>query len=331
MAKSAVLETPVAKVKVAKAAKAPRKSRVVPATAPEQGRLVWLAPEEYAHGVQTRIREAFDIDNTVRDLAISIYDHGQKVPANATESEDNGKPVLDSGFTRDKAVQLIRRGFETAKDIDGFTRTIHDSERKLLVMVTPPTSDYQRFIAGILENRQQRVTDVQEALAHKELRDRFGKSEIDISEVYGYTNDNRVRNLRNLLECDPRVIDEVHEGRLSVNAAIQTACLTEAKVALVVAQAKEGKVTARDVADMHEEPEAKAKSEAEDSVEDSPVASKVPRNASAIKKFITENILSPEDRDSFSEPTIKLAQALLVYIAGQKTDIALLNAWNGLS
>lgn len=312
---------------------------------PTPGRIALLAPGEYTLGIQTRQSPLDPAE--VRSLAVSISEFGQKVPVYMTETTDDAGnptlPALDAGFNREAAVRLIREGFEYTDEM-GFPRTPQDANRLLLCYITPPASDYQREVAGVIENRHLPVTDVQEARMHERFRVKYNKKNPDIMEIYGYTNDNRIRALQNLLECDTAVIEAVDAGRLSVQAALTTAGAKPAVVKQVLAAAAEGKVTAREVADIRAE--GRSEGDPEPEVTTPTRASKarkaaeaatatdttiiVPRNASALKKFIAENVLSEEDKDSFPESVQALAEAILTYLRGEKGDRALLNKWEAV-
>lgn len=169
----------------------------------------------------SRIVNNPDVEAKIASLAESIAASGQLQPIQAYANDDGTyTPIF--GFTRVAACLHANVPVET-------------------VVVDRP-EEKTAFILGIRENHDRSdLTDVQEALQQRRLRTEFKLKDAEIARVYGYNNQNRVLALKKLLRLEQSVIDAVHEGRLSLSAALEAAKVDAEKRA---AAAEEGSTAA---------------------------------------------------------------------------------------
>lgn len=202
-----------------------------------------LAPAEITEGRNSRVVAEANYLDTVQARALDIAVHGQITPVEAYRTEGlDGlyHYTLISGFTRKAAVELIRAGFTAVHPITGVEQLFHNPDLKLRVSVVDIKPD-QAFIRGIIENvARKNTTDLQEAEAQDVLRQEYGWTDAAISRLYGYTNQNRVAKLRQLLKLDSKTQTLVHEGKLALHAALDTESLTPAEREEIFAAAADG-------------------------------------------------------------------------------------------
>jgi ParB-like chromosome segregation protein Spo0J len=99
-------------------------------------------------GVNSRVYEEADQKQKDLDRAISIFEHGQKVPVILRKRADD-KLELVAGFGRLRSVNLLRAGFEHKGE------KYHLPDLQILAQVDETlVDDKAAFIASIIENRR---------------------------------------------------------------------------------------------------------------------------------------------------------------------------------
>jgi ParB-like chromosome segregation protein Spo0J len=229
-----------------------------------------VEPSIVKEGRNARVVAEANYLDTVTARAIDIALNGQ---INAVEAyRVDGHLTLISGFTRKAAVELIRTGFEAVHPITGEKVLFHRPEQTLRVSVVDITPE-QAFLRGISENIARKdTTDLQEAEAQAILRDEYGWTDARISRYYGYTNQNRVAKLRQLLTLDVKTQNLVHEGKLALHVALEAAEVSPEERAAIfdactASDKVRGELVRAALRDLYE-----AKAEAARKVEPKPVA-----------------------------------------------------------
>lgn len=276
-----------------------------------------VPPTDVTRGQNSRVIEAANYKDCVTARAISIATEGQLQPAEARRDADK-RLVLTLGFTRLDAVELLREGFEH----DGVR--YHNPDAKLWVKVVDCTPE-EAFVRGIIENNDRNdVTDLQEAKAHEYLRTVLGKTDTEISKIYGYTNLNRTMALRKLVALDGKTQTLVHEGKLSLHAALLTKDLTEEQRAAIIdgATDSKGRVAGNIVkellrhnAEADAEPTGDAEGDESDAEPAAPKAKSLKRTAKDVQNWIAEQIAATEDGDTDCVTTVAQV-AFLNHLSG---------------
>lgn len=203
-----------------------------------RGDVFFVDPFEVIIKEELRGRHKPPTEDQIIERAISMLDFGQIQPVEARRTEDN-RLMLTLGFTRCAAARLIRDGF---MDSEGNERK--DAEFRLKVMVTD-CNDEAAFKRNVVENAHRNDTSaIDDALNHQILRDRYGMNDTQIARLYGESNSNRVCRYRKLLLLDSDTQDRIHQGKLTVQAALDALELpeTERAAALAAATTGNGKV-----------------------------------------------------------------------------------------
>lgn len=173
-----------------------------------------VAPSEILLNNDLRGRQFAPEEDKIIALAESMIDYGQQQPVQARRNSDN-RLLLVMGFTRTAAARLIVDGFTGS---DGLFR--QDSEFKLQVKITNG-NDEDSLIRNIVENAiRNECSPIDDAHNQERLRDRHGKSDIEIAKVYGYSSGVKVGRLRKLLSLCADGQKLVHIGKLGVQGAI---------------------------------------------------------------------------------------------------------------
>lgn len=293
-------------------------------------------PKVLQDGFNSRIKVEANRDATDLERAYSIYKNGQKVPC-IVRRLAGGSLELVAGEGRKRSVELIRKGFEyeTGKDK---SETVHDPDFKLRVAVDDKlTDDKAAFIASIVENQSRsEVSPLNLALQQKVLRDDFKLGETAIAKIYGYNNTNAINRLKKLLDYSKEVQQQVHDGRLSLDAALKVAKLPEEQQAAVLtatnrvtaaqigelvaanieAAAKVGKA---DKEDGGEESSAGGSGESEGGEGEDAGWKPEPRNAAALSKFIRGELLVADEGEEVNPRVKALATATLKFLEGTIT------------
>jgi ParB-like chromosome segregation protein Spo0J len=309
---------------------------------------LYLPPDEVKPGVNSRMVAEANYLDTVQARAVSIAIDGQLSPAEGRRLDD-GSVVIDFGNTRRDAVDMLRKGFEAVHPLTGERQLFHDPERKLWIRVMDTTAD-QAFLRAIKENIERKdTTDLQEALAQDELRNK-GWSDTRIARFYGYDNQNRVMALKKLLTLDRDTQTKVHEGKMALHAALLTAepGITADEREKIIAGATEGDRVRGEVVKklVRELLEAKAGPGAEAITGDTPTPGsgsvtaatasddsdkppKIKRSVKEFKSFVNERVEDPGDLD---ESVLDLLKAVVKWFDGKTGfgDKAILNRLQNL-
>lgn len=200
-------------------------------------------PNDVSPGKNARMIPAPNYADQVRERALDIATNRQLQPVEVRRDADNSL-ILTFGFTRRDAIILLREGFLLP---DG---TECRQEGALLWVKVVDATEDEAFDRGIAENRQRNdTTDLQEAKAQEYYRTKRGLNDTEIARKYGYTNQNRIMDLKKLLTLSESIQTLVHEGKMSLRAALDTLGIEEGKREAVVAAAtkESGKVSGPEV------------------------------------------------------------------------------------
>jgi len=205
------------------------KKNDVQVTADANARLVAIArPTHYVKAAELEVdfddRTVANADSVEKDvdLAISIAIHGQRQPVEAYRDPIDEKFHVVAGRTRTRAIARLNDGFEAIDPRTGTTARFHAPDLLVWVAECPQSSKEDLFLAALASNiKQNALTIVQEAYAVQKLTTDFGKTLTEAAAIFGYNNTNRQNKLLRLLDNQPaEVIDRVHTGQLSLDAAI---------------------------------------------------------------------------------------------------------------
>jgi ParB-like chromosome segregation protein Spo0J len=289
-------------------------------------------PSDAKPGKNSRMIENPNYPAKVQSLAIDIFINGQIQPAVVRRNADKTLELV-AGYTRHDAVELLRAGFDAIHPGTGEPMKFHDPEAKLWVKVED-MSDEEAFTTSLAENiKRNDTTDTQEALAQQELRDKFGWNDARIARFYGYTNQNRVSQLRKLLKLGKKTQEKVHAGDLSLYAALATDKMDEAaRNDLLDACANpQGKIDVNALKDALRASQEKVADqggttgeggEGEGEEEGDETPSNLKRNVSDFKKFAAE----VAQDESIDEGAKELFVKLTKWFAGKIGQRAVLNS-----
>jgi ParB family chromosome partitioning protein len=258
----------------------------------KRGDLFFIDPNEVLVEENWRGREFPPTEEEIIELATSIFRDGQLLPVEARRMLPNSKRLkLTLGFTRTAAVRLIRQGFTHPETGE----TIQDEKRPLKVVVVDG-SDEEAFKRNIIENAQRKATSaIDDAHNHRKLKDNYGYSDQQIARLYGLKTTNMIIRNRKLLVLDRDTQRKVHDGTLSVEAALMLLDLpTEKRAeAIQAAMSQNGKVASGKVREIAREAAIEANGELDS---DDPTAKAL---------IVTRDILS----DDHKEPRVGSAVA----------------------
>lgn len=285
-----------------------------------------VSPNDVVVKEELRGRKFRPSDEDIIEMAMSIFDHGQRQPIEVrrqTIGENKNMLVTTSGFTRTAAVRLIREGF-TGTD-DQFRQ---DAEYMLKVMVVD-CDDKKAFLNNIIENAHRNGTsDIDNAHNQQELREKYGYSDADIARLYQYKQQNKVGILRKLLQLTEDEQKLVHLGLMPVSTAVELLALPAEERAALIATIQDGDATQKIrgsvvveairnkvLADTDEDAASKT------AVAVDPSKFK-PRSMAAVKKFFDKQI----EGEGTDPAIVRFSKDFLKYLAGKTTDKAFTNA-----
>jgi ParB-like chromosome segregation protein Spo0J len=301
-------------------------------------------PDEIVVSEVNRGRWTPPTEEQIRDRAVSMIEITQLQPVECRRVEwketDEAKPqknVLELvlGFTRWSAACLIRQGF-THKG-----QSYHNPEFKLLVRVVD-SEPKDAFVRNIHENVQRNATSpIDDAYNQQRLRNEYGLKDAEIARVYGYKAQTTVGRLKKLLDLSDKEKKLVHEGKLSVQAAIDLLGLTQEEREKVLEEARKGKdgekingraVTAKVREKALEEAE-KPAVEANGTSSDAGQEAVIPRKPNEERVRTARPLTIKEVRDfaaslknDESETLKKFGENLLGFVTGVKSEKAMRNA-----
>ncbi len=277
--------------------------------------------------------------------AVSIALYGQQSPCLGHKEGDD--IVLDAGFTRLAAVQLLRTtGVDLKGEKDennfplegdaGVDRHFQDAELKLWVAINPKVKTAEdAYVASVSENIREDVSPLSQARAFAHLRDSFGWTKTRYATLLGYNNTNHVSGLEKLLQCDVRVQEAVGAGKLSLSAAVATIDLPKTEVTEVLKAVNGGKKVTRDaVAGGANRGGDSDDDEGEGEEGAKPAKPRtIARNAAAVKELLLDwaddkdeaaNFVLPENARNFLNALVKFVEGTRNAAYARKTFEALL-------
>lgn len=298
------------------------------------------------------------------DLAISIAIHGQRQPVEAYRDPIDEKLHVVAGRTRTRAIARLNDGFDAIDPRTGSVSRFHAPDLLVWVAECPQSSKEDLFLAALASNiKQNALTTVQEAYAVQKLTTDFGKTLTEAAAIFGYTNTNRQNKLLRLLDNQPaEVIDRVHTGQLSLDAAISLEGVDRREDRLSLIEAASDDATGRvdggklrslvrdyyakaaqpereqfDVAfgfKYDEKPKAEGDSTFslgdEDGEDDAPAKAdkgvNLKRSAADLRKLIASFVGNDEEPATDSQK--EFFKVLVKYLDGTKSETSLVNAIN---
>ncbi len=268
---------------------------------------------------ELRGREFVPPESTIIALAVSLLTQGQLQPVQCRRIDDN-RLQLVLGFTRTAAARLIRDGFT---DSDGVFH--QDAEFALQVKIVDG-NDEESLIRNIVENAIRNETSaIDDAHNQNRLRERYGKSDVEIAKIYGYPSSVKVGRLRKLLALEKPLQVLVHEG-LAVQAALDLLELPAEKRAEFIAEAEKGGgpingATVRAQVREHHLSDDGANAESDAGAVVAEVATKAakPLSIKEIRNFLTGQIEGDKQPDAVKA----FYTVLLGFVNGKKSDRSL--------
>jgi ParB-like chromosome segregation protein Spo0J len=162
-------------------------------------------------------------------MAESLLDNQQQQPIQCRRDPVDKRLILNVGFTRTAAGRMIVKGFT---DSNGVERK--DEDFKLKVTLSD-ANDEQAFKNNIVENAHRNQTSpIDDAYNQKMCRDRYGMADAEIAKLYNWKGTAKVAQLRNLLSLETPIQLMIHEGTISIQAALDMLQLTPEKRAEIV-------------------------------------------------------------------------------------------------
>lgn len=262
-----------------------------------RGDMLGVSPFDVIVKPELRGRHVAPSHEQIMERAISMIEHGQLQPVTARRDSEK-RIIITAGFTRTEAAQLIRKGFEH----EGKRYQVEDFKLQVRII---ECNDEDAFKQNIVENAHRNETSpVDDAHNQNRLRTQYNMNDAAIARLYGYTNQNKVGRLRKLLLLSSAQQLQVHNGTLTVSAALDLLELSEEDrdVALASATSEDGEVDANEVREKAREARA-AKGQ------------NTTRTIKEIRAFfetLKGESLSPDIR--------KFSDTFLMYLNGKRTD-----------
>jgi len=286
-----------------------------------RGDLFFVDPTQIIVREELRGRKFAPDAEKIIEMAMSIFDAGQRQPIECRKVEDKRLQVT-AGFTRTNAVRLIREGFVGTDDVNR-----HDPEYMIQVKFVDCNEEVA-LTNNIIENSHRNETsDIDDAHNQNRLREMYGYSDTRIASLYRYKSTVKVGRLRQLLSLSEQEQRLVHEGKLPTSGAIDLLALSSEKRTEVIETLKneDGKINGSSVTDQVREhilADAESKINS-DSVQSQlePVKS-VARNMRNIRTFF-ENVKNDEGKDVSVR---RFATDMLKWVAGKSSDKSMENA-----
>jgi ParB-like chromosome segregation protein Spo0J len=287
----------------------------------KRGDLWFVDPYQVQVSEELRGRRRPPADDAIIEMACSLLEHGQLQPV-LTRRDGQGRLVLTLGFTRTAAARLIRDGFT---DPDGTERR---DERFMLKAAVSDCSDQQAFTRNVIENARRNATsDMDDAHNQERLRG-YGMTDVEIGRLYGARDGARVSRIRKLLRLNDDAQLLVHQGQLSVDAALTMLDMPEPARKAAVEKAKSGeKVTGADV--KRQVREHHLRDEPSDGATPEPMAPsgkapKTPLSIREIRKFFEDLAVATDSVDdpAWIPAVQRFAKDFGAFLAGTKSEKA---------
>lgn len=295
-----------------------------------RGDLFFIDPYEIIVSEELRGRHLPPTEDQIIEMACSLLEHGQLQPVNARRVKDQ-RLSLTAGFTRTAAARMIREGFT---DPDGNERK---DEAFVLQVKIKDCNDREAFTANVIENARRNATSpMDDAHNQNKLRD-YGMTDTEIGKLYGERNSARVSRLAKLLRLNDEAQLLVHQGALSVDAALAVLDLPDEEQKKAVAKASSGeKVTGAEVKRQVREHHLRDQHEAEptgdgkepQAMVPSGKTPKLPLSIKEVRSFF-ETLATADDSVEeavWIHAVQKFAKDVQSWLAGKKSDKAMCKA-----
>jgi hypothetical protein len=195
--------------------------------------IVKLAPSELSANHENNISRSHTPEERKAEIvqrAQSIIAHGQRTPIRAYRHK--GKVEVYQGFTRHAAGVLIVNGFPY-QESDGkggvVEKVVGPNPDFKLDVIIDDISPEDAEIANVVDNIQvNALSDIDIGRVAKELKERRGLTDAQITEKLRITDPNKVSNCRRLLALPTEVTDAIHTGNLSTDAGLKAVKATGA-------------------------------------------------------------------------------------------------------
>lgn len=142
---------------------------------------------------------------------------GQQQPIQVRPMQTEGEYEVIFGNTRKRAADLIVAGY---KSNDGKERVAQPNFTLRCEVVE--VDDKTAFERVVVENAHRNQTSpIDNAINQQILREQYQLSDVAIAKLYGYAHSASVHRLKKLLTLPNDLQDRVHDGRLTLNAAVE--------------------------------------------------------------------------------------------------------------
>jgi ParB-like chromosome segregation protein Spo0J len=207
---------------------------------PTRRDLWWIDPTKIIVTEEHRGRSRPPTEEQIVELAMSIFDYGQQQPCTCRRVQRD-RVKLVAGFTRAAAGRLIKSGFTGT---DGLKR--HNEEFKLQCAIVD-CNDAEAFRRNVIENAHRGETSpIDDAVNQRRLKEDQGMTDQDVAQLYRYKDTSKVQRLAQLLQLDNAIQDEIHFGRMPIDAGLTLLKMDpkKRKQAVKAATKASGKITA---------------------------------------------------------------------------------------
>jgi len=291
-----------------------------------RGDLFFVDPTQIIVREELRGRKFAPDPEKIIEMAMSIFDAGQRQPIECRRVGEDKRLQVTAGFTRTNSVRLIKEGFIGTDDVHR-----HDPEFQIQVKVVE-CNEETALKNNIIENAHRNGTsDIDDAHNHNRLRETYGYSDVKIAELYMYKGTVKVGRLRQLLSLSEQEQRLVHEGKLPTSGAIDLLALSSEQRTQVIAdlQKEDGKINGSSITDQvrdHMLADAESKISS-DGFQSPPEPTKsVARNMRNIRTFF-EKLKDNEEKD---DSVRRFATDILKWVGGKSSDKSMDNALSRL-
>jgi ParB-like chromosome segregation protein Spo0J len=282
----------------------------------KRGDYFFVDPFQVIVKEELRGRHKPPTDEAIIDMAESMMEHGQRQPVECRKVQDD-RLMLNLGFTRTAAARVIRTGFVGS---DGEKK--QDAEFKLKVVISD-ANDEQAFKNNVVENAHRNQTSpVDDAYNQQRLRDKYGMSDAEITRLYRYKDENKVGRLRRLLGLPTPLQDQVHDGTLPIQGALDLLDLPDDKrdEAIKAAVGSNGKVVASKVREQVREHHLRDEEDAENKGSSGGTATKKKATGAKARTLREVRDFLKEESETNQDDNIKeFAKTMLLFIAGRRS------------
>ncbi len=211
----------------------------------KRGDLFGVDPREIDISEELRGRHKPPDEDTIIAMAESMLKYGQRQPVECRRIKPDLTLRLTAGFTRANAARLIVDGFTGP---NGVRPPVPDFKLKAIVV---EGNDADAFLWNVVENAHRNQTSpIDDAHNQRRLRELLMLSDEEIAVLYR-CGVPKVEKLRSLLGLPHKIQDQVHDGVLSVQGALDLLELAPEKRAEAVEKAtsESGKIVGTKIRD----------------------------------------------------------------------------------